>query len=110
MQQNTLFPKGRGGEAVLEYQLNYLGGMNERAPYTGLQGGKCLTARRGCGAESEAGLQVGAACEVGRTEAPVARCLLTPNQRICCPGNEGHYSISQMSGGKDLPRVTPSSG
>lgn len=76
---------------------------------------------RGCRAEnasrpgvdvgqSEAGLQVGAACEVGRTEAPVARCLLTPNQRICCPGNEGHYSISQMRGGKDLPRVTPSSG
>ena len=80
--------------------------MDERAPYTGLQGGKCFTARRGLGAESEAG----AACEVGRTEALVARCVLTPNQRICCPGNEGHYSISQMRGGKDLPRVTPSSG
>lgn len=30
---------------MLEYQLNYLGGMDEWAPCTGLQGRKCLTAR-----------------------------------------------------------------
>lgn len=28
---------------MLEYQLNYLGSMDERVPCTGLWGGKCLT-------------------------------------------------------------------
>lgn len=31
---------------MLEYQLNYLGGMDERAPSTGLQGGEHFTAGR----------------------------------------------------------------
>ena len=46
---------------MLEYQLNYLGGMDERAPCTGLQGGERFTAgsRPGQIVKQEAG----AACE-----------------------------------------------
>lgn len=48
---------------MLEYQLNYLGGMDERAPSTGLQGGEHVTAGRRPGAASKAGVEAGAACE-----------------------------------------------
>lgn len=48
---------------MLEYQLNYLGGMDERAPSTGLQGGERFTAGHRAGADSKAGVEAGAAYE-----------------------------------------------
>lgn len=95
---------------MLEYQLNYLGGMDERASSMGMQGGEHFTAGRRPGAESKAGVEAGqparglvACCEL--TPSQCTRQLRKPHAR-----NEGHDCISQMRGGTDLARVTPSSG
>ena len=53
---------------MLEYQLNYLGGMDERASSMGMQGGERFTARRRPGAESKAGVEAGQPARGGRAQ------------------------------------------